>query len=55
VLEHLGGKVVHDGTGLDMEVLQHDAGLPASDVLDDVFIDLCPHEGHVTTSTQGAG
>jgi hypothetical protein len=50
VLEHLGGKIAHDGTDLDMEVLQHDVGLPAADKLDDVVIDLCAQECHCTAS-----
>jgi hypothetical protein len=41
--------------GLGMELSQHDVRLPAADELDDVVIDLCAQECHVTIGMQGAG
>jgi hypothetical protein len=54
MLEHLGGKVAHDGTELDTEVSHHDFGLPSANDLYDVGIDLCTHECHGTASTKWA-
>jgi hypothetical protein len=55
MLKHLGSNVAHDGMGLDMEVSQHDLGLPTVDGIDDTVIELCSQECYATASTQGAG
>jgi hypothetical protein len=52
MLEHLRGKVAHDGTDLNMDVSHHDVGLPAADELDDVVIDLCAQDCRGTASTK---
>ena len=41
VIEHAGCKITHDRGRLDVEVLEHFIGSPASKQSDDIRIDLC--------------
>ena len=38
-LQHGAGEVAHQGTGLEMEVAQHDIGAPAANQLNDTCVD----------------
>ena len=53
--EHLGGEIVHDRLGLDMQISQHLVGAPAPDEADGVAVDMGAEKGHGARGAKRAG
>jgi hypothetical protein len=55
MIEHLGGKVAHDGLGLEVEVMKHFVKPPTAKQLDDIGVHMCTKKCHHARSAQRAG
>jgi hypothetical protein len=53
--EHTGGKMAHDGFGLDVQVSEHLVRLPAAQESDTVRIHVSAQEGHRASGAEGPG
>jgi hypothetical protein len=53
--EHALGKSVHHWFCLEVEVPEHDIGVPATEKADDISINLGTEKGHGAASAEGAG
>jgi ribose 5-phosphate isomerase RpiB len=52
-VEHEAGKVAHDGLHLKVKIAKHFAGVPVTNEVDDIGINVSEEKGHRPASSKG--